>query len=66
MSKGDNSPGVSRLASVLRGIADKQIPKELLLDFGVIQGDKSLLTNTYPLPIPRSDYLVERWRPRKP
>lgn len=60
MSKGDNSPGVSRLASVLRGIADKQIPKELLLDFGVIRGDKSLLTNTYPLPIPRSDYLVCR------
>lgn len=60
MSKGDNSPGVSRLAGLIKTIAEKQVPGALLLDFGVIQADKSLLTNTYPIPIPHSDYLVCR------
>lgn len=32
----------------------------LLLDFGTIQGDLSLLTNTYPIPIPKTDYTVCR------
>ena len=45
MSKGDNSPGVSRLASVLRGIADKQIPTERLHECGVIQRDKDQHSN---------------------
>lgn len=60
MSKGDNSPGISKLAGMVQEIAKKQVPTALLLDFGVIQEDKSLLTNTYPLPIPQSDYLVCR------
>ena len=60
MSKGDNSPGVSRLAGVFQDLAKKQVPTALLLDFGVIQEDKSLLTNTYELPIPQSDYVVCR------
>ena len=60
MSKGDNSPGVSKLAGVLQGLAKRQVPQDLVLDFGVIQSDKSLLTNTYGLPIPKTDYLVCR------
>ena len=60
MSKGDNSPGVSKLAGVLQELAKKQLPTELLLDFGVVQQDKSLLTNSYPIAIPKSDYLVCR------
>lgn len=60
MSKGDNSPGVSRLAGVFQDLAKKQVPTALLLDFGVIQEDKSLLTNMYELPIPQSDYVVCR------
>jgi hypothetical protein len=31
-----------------------------MLDFGVIQGDLSLKTNQFPLPIPQSDYVVCR------
>lgn len=58
MSKGDNSPGMSKLAGVLKGIAKGEQETNLILDFGVIQPDKSLLTNTYPIPIPQSDYLV--------
>ena len=60
MSKGDNSPGMSRLAGVLKGIAKDAQDKALVLDFGVIQSDKSLLTNTYPSPMPMSDYVVCR------
>ncbi len=60
MSKGNNSPGVSKLAGVMRKLANKDRDGSLLLDFGVIQTDKSLLTNTYPIPIPRSDYQVCR------
>lgn len=58
MSKGGNSPGLSRLAGVMRQLADGQVPKDLLLDFGVIQSDGSLMTNTFPSPIPKDDYLI--------
>jgi len=58
LSKGDNSPGMSKLAGVLKEIARGEQDTNLLLDFGVIQSDKSLLTNTYSIPIPKSDYLV--------
>lgn len=58
MSKGDNSPGVSKFAGVLKELAKGTQETSLILDFGVIQSDKSLLTNTYPISIPQSDYLV--------
>lgn len=60
MSKGDNSPGLSKLAGVMVGMARNFQDTSLVLDFGQIQGDGSLLTNTYPIPIPASDYLVCR------
>lgn len=60
MSKGDNSPGMSHLAGVMVGIARDANNTSLVLDFGVIQADGSLLTNTYPIAIPATDYLVCR------
>lgn len=60
MSKGDNSPGMSKLAGVIKSIAQGEKDPSLLIDFGVIQDDGSLLTNTYPVAIPASDYLVCR------
>ncbi len=60
MSKGDNSPGVSRLAGIIVGAARREGESAVVLDFGEIQGDLSLLTNTCPTPIPVSDYLVCR------
>lgn len=60
MSRGDNSPGLSKLAGVIRQVAEKGKDKSLVLDFGTIQEDYSLLTNTYPIPIPLNDYLVCR------
>ena len=60
MSKGDNSPGVSRLAGVVKKIAKGTTAIELALDLGEIQSDGSLLTDDFPLPIPKSEYQVGR------
>lgn len=60
MSKGDNSPGVSKLAAAMRNISEGTRDNSLIIDYGVIQADKSLLTNSYPIAVPRSDYLICR------
>lgn len=60
MSKGDNSPGVSKLAGVLSDMMQRAQDGSLIIDFGVIQADKTLLTNSYPIAIPKSDYLICR------
>jgi len=52
--------GINRLARVLQGRMSDLDEKPPLLDFGEIQGDMSLLTNKFPLPIPQSDYVVCR------
>lgn len=54
--------GMNHLARVLntRMQGQKDADSSLVLDFGVIQNDYSLLTNTYPIPIPKADYLVLR------
>lgn len=54
--------GLNHLARVLHGRMqnERQAYSDLVLDFGVIQKDYSLLTNTYPIPIPKTDYLVLR------
>ena len=52
--------GMSKLARVLhnRMKDERGAHSSLVLDFGEIQKDYSLLTNTYPIPIPKADYLV--------
>ena len=66
MSQGDNSPGISKLAGLMDSIAKKNQSTDLVLDFGVINSDYSLTTNTFPKPIPKKDYLVckrlQQWR----
>lgn len=57
MSKGNNSPGASRLAGAFKRLTPDN-HNAFEPDFGSIQGDGSLLTNTYPIAIPASDYLV--------
>jgi len=54
------NPGINKLGKVLQQRIRENSKSPLVLDFGVIQGDYSLLTNTYPIPIPKSDYLVCR------
>lgn len=54
--------GINHLAKVIDGRVKNNMnaSSDLVLDFGDIQGDYSLLTHTFPKPIPKSDYLVCR------
>lgn len=64
-----SSNGINNLAAVLKNEMNKVCEKPLVLDFGVIQEDYSLKTNTFPIAIPASDYSVCRsvsWNPAKP
>lgn len=54
------SPGANKLTAALASMIDKKGDKSLVLDFGIILGDYSLKTNTFPIPIPKSDYSVCR------
>ena len=48
------------LSSLLGNAINNRKKSELLIDFGSIQSDMSLRTNTFPDPIPQSDYSVLR------
>ena len=54
------NPGTSRRGRVLTDRMKKQNESPLMLDYGSIEPDYSLKTNTFPVPIPRSDYTVCR------
>ena len=56
----DGHPGTSKLASVLSSRMKKENESPLVLDFGEIQANGSLVTNTFPVPIPKGDYSVCR------
>ena len=56
----ENNEGYNQMARALQKRmldVSKTLP---VLDFGVIQGDYSLLTNKYPIPLPQTDYHVCR------
>ena len=59
MSKKGN-PGINKLANVLQSQIAGASEQELPLDFGIINADYSLTTNTFPLPIPKNEYSVCR------
>ena len=54
------SEGCNRLARILEDRIKDYDDKPPILDFGEIQGDLSLVTNYFPVPIPQSDYIVCR------
>ena len=56
----DENVGTNRLANVLSQRMKKENTSPLVLDFGEIQENVSLLTNTFPVPIPKGDYSVCR------
>ena len=63
MAENKGSPGLSKLARVISNRAEKvagKAERDLVLDFGSINKDMSLLTNTFPIPIPHSEYHVCR------
>ena len=56
----DGHPGTSKLASVLSQRMKRENESPLVLDFGEIQANGSLVTNTFPVPIPKGDYSICR------
>lgn len=56
----DGHPGTSRLANVLCQRMKRENESPLILDFGEIQANGSLVTNTFPVPIPKGDYSICR------
>lgn len=64
-----NQNGINNLGIILKNEMNKVYDRPLVLDFGVILNDYSLKTNTFPIPIPVSDYSVCRsvsYNPAKP
>lgn len=63
MANGEGNPGMNKLARAIsnrvRKVGD-DITGNLILDFGVINDDMSLQTNTFPIPIPKGQYRVCR------
>lgn len=62
MNPSSGNKGVNGLAQAFVGEIDRRRSKDsaLVLDFGEIQGDYSLKTNTFSIPIPVEDYHVCR------
>lgn len=56
----DGHPGTSKLAAVLCQRMKKENESPLVLDFGEVQANYSLVTNTFPVPIPKGDYSICR------
>lgn len=56
----DSNPGTNKLANVIVRRMARELESPLVLDFGEIKDDESLLTNTFPIPIPKGDYHVLR------
>lgn len=56
----ESNLGANALARVLTGRMQKENRTPPVLDFGNIEADYSLKTNTFPVPIPKSDYTVCR------
>ncbi len=56
----DGNEGTNKLANVLNGRMQEESKSPLVLDFGGIQADGSLVTNTFPVPIPKGDYSILR------
>jgi uncharacterized cupredoxin-like copper-binding protein len=52
--------GISKLARVISARIGKErdANSDLVIDFGVIEKDKGLTTDTFPVTIPQSDYFV--------
>ena len=56
MDQFDGHPGTAKLAQVLDRRTSQKTESPLTLDFGEIQANGSLKTNTFPVPIPKGDY----------
>ena len=55
-----NHPGTNRLAQVIAGRIKNDTDSALVLDFGELTKNLSLVTNTFPVPVPKEDYVMDR------
>ena len=56
----DNHAGTNKLARIMSSRMKAESAGPLILDFGSINGNYSLTTNTFPVEIPKGDYSVCR------
>lgn len=56
----DDHAGANKFAQVMIGRMKEESAGPLVLDFGSINGNYSLTTNTFPVEIPKGDYSVCR------
>lgn len=56
----EGNAGTNKLAKVLTKRMKQEGKSPLVLDFGEIQENGSLLTNTFPVPMPKGQYSVCR------
>lgn len=56
----DSHAGTNKLARTLQGRMKAVNETGLVLDFGTIESDYGLVTNTFPVKIPNGDYTVCR------
>lgn len=56
----DSHAGANKLARTLQGRMKAVNNKGLVLDFGTIENDYGLITNTFPVKIPNGEYTVCR------
>lgn len=56
----DENAGTNRLARVLAERMKQESESPLILDFGEIQENYSLITNTFPVSIPKGQYSICR------
>lgn len=53
-------PGINKLGNVMCSRIRREKESPLVLDFGMMQENGSLITDTFPVPIPKGDYMVCR------
>ena len=56
----DGNPGINKFANTMGDMMREESDQPLVLDFGIINSDYSLTTNTFPRPIPKHEYSVCR------
>ena len=49
---------IDKFAALMQNRAKEVMPKNAILELGTIKSDYSLLCDSFPIPIPASDYLV--------
>lgn len=56
----NGNPGISKLGAVLDERTKQRGKRALVLDYATVRQDYSIITNTFPVPIPKGDYTVCR------